>query len=249
MGPTELVFERGRAEEPKGHALAYFRILAEREKLLATYLVILPIAVDFSKYVPPLLVPHLGETPLKEFSAFSLPPLPEEVESYEELRRLAEMRDDDIIYAGTLPSLDLPALIQAVNDIVQRYAQLWTEYAKTAASKEKETSLRVDEVLYSLMSERDRLGELARLVGKLRFAVEGGDEPMAKEAEEEIRILASHLPEHYRVGQLIAAARDPSPKGARLAQLYLERCYKLCDGDQEGVRALEERIESLEASG
>ncbi|MFQ5860911.1 MAG: hypothetical protein ACE5IG_05100 [Dehalococcoidia bacterium] len=245
----ELVFERGNPREPKGHALAYFRVLAEQEKVLATYIVTLPITVDFSKYIPPVFAPHMGGVPFKEFSTFSMPPVPEEVAGYEELQRLAELRDDDIVFGGTLSSVDVPELIQVVNDLLQQYAQLWSEYAQAAAPAAAGEALAVDEVLYSLLSERDRLGELTKLVGKLRFAVEGRDERAVQEAEEEVRRLGNFLPERYRLDRLLQAVKEPSPKGARLAQLSIERCYKLCDEDYQGVLELERQLEGLESSG
>ena len=47
----QLVFERGEAQRPKGHALIYFRD-SDGAGVLATYVVIPPISIDFSKYLP-----------------------------------------------------------------------------------------------------------------------------------------------------------------------------------------------------
>mgnify|MGYP005855017329 CR=1 FL=1 len=242
-----LSFERGSPDGPQGHAIVYFRVLGEREKLLATYVVALPFTMDFTRYLPPMLAAHMGPLPQTELSAFAMPPVPDEVGTYEELQRLAELRDDDLIYGGTLPSRDVVGVMQMVNDAVAEYSRLWSEHARAARqAPAAQPGLRVDEVLYSLMAERDKLGELAKLLGRLRFAVEGRDQRAAGEAVEDIRTLARYLPERYQVERLLAAAQTPTPQGARLAQLYLERAYALCDEQFERVQELEGRIAELE---
>ena len=50
----DFTFERGSADNPRGHALIYFQSFHDAGELLATYLVVLPIQVDVSKYVPPV---------------------------------------------------------------------------------------------------------------------------------------------------------------------------------------------------
>ena len=44
------------------------------------------------------------------------------------------------------------------------------------------------------MSERDKLAELSRLLGKLQFAQEGNDDSMTGEVTDEITALSRHLP-------------------------------------------------------
>ena len=80
------------------------------------------------------------------------------------------------------------------------------------------------------MGERDKLSELAKLVGKLRFAAEGTDPRMVREIEEEIATLARFLPERYNIPRLVQATATPSAGAAVLAQLYLERCYQAVRG-------------------
>ena len=249
----DVSFDIGDPQKPRGHALAYFRTRSEPDKVYATYIIVLPIAIDFTKYVPPFLASHLGSMP-SDLSAFSLPPVPEEVGSYEELQRLAGTRDDDLLYAGTMLSFELPEMMEAVGDVVRYYSQAWADNFKpainaTRAYEETEgNSPGVNEVLYSLMSQQDRLADLSKLVGRLRFAVEGNDHETGTEMEEEIKLLGRFLPEHYNIPSLLHAVMDSSARGAQLAQLYLDRCYKLSNHDDAGALDLEERIESLKTS-
>ena len=256
----DITFERGDPGRPKGHALLYFRVDTEPDKVYATYVVTLPIKADLGKYVPPFLAAHLGNLPLSDFSAFAMPPVPEPVDGYEELERMSRLRDDDLVYGTSMFSFDLPRMMEAVTEAVQDYSRMYsdrqggpgaleTEPAQLDApgpeGDDQDHSYDVNEVLFSLMSERDKLGELSKLLGKLRFAVEGGDSHNADEAVEEIQTLARYLPEEFQVPALLTVARDTSQKGSRLAQLYLDRCFRLSDGDEGSVRDLEEQIRSL----
>lgn len=253
----EITFDRGNSQQPKGHALAYFRVSTEPDKVYATYVIILPVKADFNKYVPPFLAAHLGNLSLSEFSAFALPPVPEAVDSYQELQRLSELRDDDLVYGGSMFSFDLPRMMETVSNLVQEYSGLCADYhreaarprAPTSEADTEDRSFQVNEVLYSLMSESDKLAELSRLLGKLRFALEGQDGGMVDEATEEVTTLARHLPEHFQVASLLAAASDVSNKGSRLAQLYLDRCFRLSAGDLRSVQALEQQIRALQSQG
>ena len=257
----DLSFERGDSQRPKGHALIYFRVNTEPDKVYATYVVILPVKSDLSKYVPPFLATHLGSVPLSDFSAFAMPPVPEPVDSYQELDRLSKLRDDDLVYGDSMFSFDLPRMMEAVTEAVQSYSQLCNSYFSSIAphqalspeltglESEGDTSFQVNEVLFGLMSEGDKLAELSRLLGKLRFAQEGQDLPMLSEVTQEIKALARHLPEEFRVSNLLAAAQDASRRGARLAQLYLDRCFRLSAGDTGRAEALEKEIQSLTDQG
>ena len=95
------------------------------------------------------------------------------------------------------------------------------------------------------MSESDKLGELARLLGRLRFAVEGADRETANEVGEEISVLARHLPEEFRVANLLAVSKDTSERSSQLAKLYLDRCFRLSAGDTGEARRLENQIREL----
>ena len=263
----DITFELGDRQRPKGHALAYFRVDTEPDQVYATYVVTLPVQADLTKYVPPFLASHLGNLPLSDFSAFAMPPVPEPVASFPELERLSQLRDDDLIYAGSTFSFDLPRMMESVTEVVQVYAQLCADFfasASASASPElrspaesnespdnetldDDTSYRVSDVLFSLMSEPDKLGDLARLLGKLRFAQEGQDNATILEVSEEVTALARHLPEEFWVPTLLAAAQDASPRGVLLARLYLDRCFRLSAGDSGTARQLEEEIRSLDA--
>ncbi len=244
-----LTFDLGRADSPKGHALLYYRAGAG---FAATYVVILPFQVDFAKYVPPVLASQVRMSGLEQFSAYAMPPIPEAAGTYETLEELARRRGDDLVYGGTVPENDFLESAQRVNDDVQEYSSLYqrgsTALPASSGSslQEAASDMSFSEVMFSLMSERERLQELAKLVGKLRFAVEGNDTRLAAETEGEMQAIARHLPEGYQGAKIIAASKQLGQRGARLTQLYLERCYKLADSDIAGLAGVEQAIRELE---
>ncbi len=258
----DLTFERGDSQRPRGHALLFFRVDTEPDKVYATYVVTLPVKADLTKYVPPFLASHIGSLPLSDLSAFAMPPVPEPVTGYNQLERLSQERADDLVYGGSVFSFDLPRMMEMVTEAVQEYGNLCS--AGLAApvdagaeplpgdqppaiqeAESDDSSYGVNEVLFSFMSESDKLGELSRLLGRLRFAVEGADREAMDEVGEEITVLARHLPEEFQVASLLAVAKDTSERSSHLARLYLDRCFRLSAGETREARELEEMIREL----
>ena len=239
-----LTFEMGDWATPRGHALVYFR--APDDRLFATYVIVPPLGLDFGKYLPPMFASQLPGLDLLQNAAIPLPPLLEPVESHAELERLARLRGDDLVYGGVLaagqPDQLLHAGMSAAQDYAERYAAYVAGAGPAAAPATALPELDAEEVLLQLMSDRDRLSELARRAGQLRYAVEGTDRAGEAEAVQAMERIGRHLAAKYRVTELIAAARAPGPRGQRLADLYLQRAYKLVAEDFDALPALEAAI-------
>jgi len=247
VASVHLQFNHGSETEPRGHALVYFHGAAQSEQLLATYCLILPIALDVSRYVPPVFASQISSLGMEQVSAFAFPPIPEKVESPEFLRRLAELRGDDLVYGGSLSLEDLQSTVNRVNECVQEYQRLYTEHQQRRS--QEPSSLQVDEVLYEFLGDRGRLEELAKLLGKLRFAVDGQDHKLAEETQTQIRSLTRFFPPEYQMEALLAAARSSEARASLLAQLYLDRCYRLLEQDFRGAQEVEARIHQQQGLG
>lgn len=251
----ELTFERGTSGEPRGHALLYFRSERERREVFACYLVVPPVPLNLSRYMPPLLSGSLPPSQLQQVSAVPLPPMPEKVDSYQYLQQLADLRDDDLIFGGALNPDDAQQGLMLAGEGAQRYFSLYADFMSRAAppadaeEPEAEEAGGVSDVIYGLMSERQRLGELAKLTGQLRYAVEGSDVRLVKETVREMEALAGHVPDKYRVRELIAAGQITGPRGQRLSELYVDRCYRLADEDYASMAKIEEEIRVLQSPG
>ena len=249
----DFTFERGSADNPRGHALIYFQNSRDAGELLATYLVVLPIQVDVSKYVPPFLMNQLGDVGAKELSAFAFPPAPEPVSGMDYIQKLAEAREDDVIFGGTISTMDITSLLGSVNDAIGWYADLCSDHTQQPVAEitdeSDDDSLSVNDVLYGLMSDQDKLSELTRLVGRLRDAVGSGDVGLAAETRAEIMALGRHLPESHQVSRLAEAASSGGENASQLASLYLQRCFHLMSEEYVKLGQVEDDIRGIEEAG
>lgn len=252
--PTEssvlLEFQRGDRSRPRGHALAYYRD-AQAGDIYATYLIVPPIAIDIAKYMPPMFASKVSLADMETVSAIPLPPVPEKVSGVEYLRHLAESREDDLVFLGAMNSSDVQSILVQVAEAAQEYLRTYNVYLGTLPSPDparEEAKESVQDVLYSLMSERDKLAELAKLIGKLRYAVDGGDARGAEDAAAEIRALGTYLSGKYRVDDLIAGAKQPGARGRHLSELYMTRCYRLSDEDYRAVEQIDGEIRQADSA-
>ncbi len=246
-------FEKGSASQPKGHALLYFSSTSDPSEVWATYVVILPVSVDVTKYMPPFLMNQVGDIGLKDLSCFAFPPAPERMASKMEIERLAETRSDDLLFGGVINASDIGTAMMAVSNAVQSYSDLYSEHVEASETPEAltgdsaEEGLGVTDVMYSLMSDADKLNELTKLVGRLRFAVDVSDANVLKEAEQDIGIMARHFPDNHRIDELVVAAKKNDESGPVLADLFLKRCFLLIQQEYAKLGQLEDRIQSIES--
>jgi hypothetical protein len=109
----------------------------------------------------------------------------------------------------------------------------------------------INEILYEFMSGSDKLTELSKLVGQLRFAAEEWegfyDKSMIEEVESEILSLSMYLSDNYMIQELIQSAKLWSESGSVLTQLYLERCYRLYEENYTELQKTEDKIKWIES--
>ena len=248
-------YHRGEWAKPKGHAFIYLRNSLDHDEVWATYVVVLPITVDLSKYVPPFLMNQIGEMDEKDLSAFAFPPAPEQVSGYDAIERIAEMRDDDILFIGTQNPSDVAGALGRVSEAVQSYSEQYAQITGSSTEggeapiieqEEEAEGLAVSDVIYGLMSDSDKLSELSKLIGRLRFAVDGSDDRLITETESEITLVANHLPQSHNIPQLVEAVKSNDSRSAELADVYLQRSYHLVHEDYAKLTAIEGRIKELE---
>ncbi len=257
-----LTFELGSPDRPRGHALFYMRTSADPDAILVSYLVVLPITVDVTRSLPPFLTQTLGGAMggmggmMGEQGAIAWPPIPEAFESAGRLRALAEARGDDLIFGGTVNAEQVEALMHAASQAAAEYFERYARDTLAAvesgapveavAETDSPSDLSVDEVLYSLLGDRERLGELVKLVGVLRDAVERRDQHGVDAAAEDVRRLGRHLAPKYQIDELLDAAQTPGERGRRLSELYVERCYRVVNEDYAGLEAVDAQIKAVQ---
>lgn len=243
-------FELGDPQRPRGHALLYFRNAAAPDQVLATYIVVLPIAINPAKYIPPAFAAQMQQQ-VSPVDHAALPPIPEPMGDVSVVRRIAEARGDDLLDGGVLEA-DTQRLMLATHEASEVYAQHYQRMvaALPAAPAGVEAAPAPDEdsVRWMVLNEKERIGELAKLTGQLRYAVDGDDERLIRATAAQVNRLKTLLPEKYRIDEFLLAAQRPGDTGRRLAELYIDRCYKLSNEAYEGLGQLDREIQALESS-
>jgi hypothetical protein len=100
-----------------------------------------------------------------------------------------------------------------------------------------------EELTLALMPDSEKLGELVKMTGALRYALEVRDQSLQKETLTRMQLLAKHMPAKYWPDRIMDEASRPGADAA-LLQLYVERCYKLLEEDYPAVAQLDERIKA-----
>ena len=231
--------------------MVYFRATADPSQVLASYVVVPPITMDFSRYIPPMFAAQFGGVIPTGPSAFPLPPFPEQLESLAWVQDLAAARGDDLIDGGTVDASDVQRLLLLMTEVAGEYARLYENRAPGRPDPDAERepaalpSVDVDELLLSVMTDGEKVEKLARLTGTVRYAVEGGDGTLLDETTREMERVGRQLGDRYRVPELIQAARDPDQRSGRLAELLLQRCFKLAAEEYDALAVLDREIEAL----
>ncbi len=231
----------------------YFTAAAEAEQVVASYVVVPPISMDLAKYIPPMFASQMAAMIPSGPSVFPLPPFPEPVESLAWLRRIADARDDDVLDGGRVNIADPQHLLMLVTDLAGEYGRLYTAHVEqlsheSAAATDPEPlpGVDVDNLLISMLSESEKVGRLAKLTGTVRYALEGDDGALLAEAVADMERVGRHLPQQYRIAELVRAAQDPDPRGGRLGELLLQRCFKLAAEEYAALEALDLEIRELQ---
>jgi hypothetical protein len=189
-------------------------------------------------------------------SVVPIPPMLEDVPDIDALRQTAELRGDDLCDIGNLVLGDDSQRLVFATEACTEYGRLYMQYkerwpvARTTTARAESSApldeVDVDAVVAALLPERARLTEMARLISQARYALEVHDVRELDQAAKELRRIAHTLPEKYRADRLVAAALRTDAEGPRLAELYLQRAFKLADEDYINIPPLDQQIRSLE---
>ena len=259
-----MQFLRGSAQAPKGHAIFVARSTGNSRTVYCTYCVVPPIPMSLTKYLPPLFAAQIPAEELREsqsiVNGMPIPPMLEEASSMEYLQRLVDLRNDDFCDLGTVSPGDEGSRVQMAILACQEYGELYSAYIAAAGQLSQSSStpsgasldapsldnLDADELLIQAMSDRQKLTELGKLVGMVRYAVEGHDTLLVQDTKRKMQRIANKLAEKYRGSDLVTSAVDPRARGAQLAELYLSRAFKLLDEEYADIPAIERSIRELQ---
>ena len=254
-----LSFVRGEPNRPRGHALIVFRRAHGSDDAFVTYAVVLPIVVDPMKYLPPAFATQFQGMAgaLHGLDAVPMPPVPEAM-SVSAATLIAERRDDDLVDAGVSDGSPM-GLMHLAQEAVRAYAEAYraaghrpesVEHQSPDAGGDAEVPLELaddDSFRWLMMDERGRIDEMTRLVGRLRDAVEQSTRGEIEAVKALLVRLGSTLPLKYRASELVTGASRHGREGTRLAELYLDRCYRLCGERYEGLAEIDREIARIES--
>jgi hypothetical protein len=252
-----LRFLRGNPQAPRGHAIFIAHSSSDPRTVYCTYCVVPPIPMSLAKYLSPLLAAQIPTEELQDVTnvaGMPIPPMLEEASSLEYLEMLAERRDDDLCDIGSLSSRDEMTRMQTAVMGSQEYAQLYAAYkssferipAPATSEAAPLDDLDAEELLLQAMPDRQKLTELGKLVGVARYALEGRDTSLLNETKRRMQRIAGMLAQKYRGAELVTAATNPDERGARLAELYLSRAFKLLDEEYADIPGIERSIRELQ---
>jgi hypothetical protein len=240
-------FEGGDPDRPRGHALLYFR--TTDDQVLATYVVVLPIAINPAKYIPPAFAGHLPQA-ASSVAATALPPIPESLgeagqspeRALAEVRRLAETRGDDLLDGGVITP-EPERLMLATHEVANEYAERYRAMIERLPPLAGDGGAAAGGVG---AARGDAAGEVDE--DALRWALldARGDQRQLGATLAQIERLRRNLPEKYRIDEFLVAAQRPGDVGSKLAELYIDRCYKLANEQYETLADLDRQIEELE---
>ena len=119
------------------------------------------------------------------------------------MKKLASLRSDDLIYAGFNNSSDSTSMLNIVQSITEKYSKSYTSLSSTneiSSTNFSEHELpTINDVMYEMMNEKDKLNELSQLVSKLRFACETSNQDSIAESEQDILLLSSSISSTVRM--------------------------------------------------
>jgi hypothetical protein len=253
-------FLRGSAQAPKGHAIFVARSTSNPRVVYCTYCIVPPIPMSLTKYLPPLFAAQIPAEELSEsqnVNGMPIPPMLEEASSMEYLEMLADRRSDDLCDIGTVSPRDDSARVQMAIINSQEYGQLYASYIALAGRTSQPSSTAIEEparlddmdaeeLLIQTMSDRQKLTELGKLVGMARYAIGGRDTANLQDTKRKMQRITSRLAEKYRGAELVVSAVNPQEQGARLAELYLSRAFKLLDEEYADIPGIERAIRELQ---
>lgn len=216
--------------------------------------------MSLAKYLPPLFAAQIPAEELGEaanLEGMPIPPMLEEAASLAQLELLAERRDDDLCDLGPISSSDESTRMQMALFNSREYGQLYATYmasAKLPSGTPQSSPQGVsplddqdaEELLFQTMPDRQKLTELGKLVGMARYALEGHDTTLLQETRRRMLRITALLAEKYRGKELVAATFDAQERGARLAELYLSRAFKLLDEEYADIPGIERAIRELQ---
>ena len=257
---TELKFIIGDPSHPSGHAMVYFDL---DETIYAAYVIDLPIkmtAEDISKYVPPIYSEQIDQLEIDKMMSkknLAYPPGPEKYDGdLISLKKLCEIRKDDLLYGGTIEVTNAINSMSKLNQIADEYSELCKVFFDenlimkeifNEPSRDNDTNNKTikDGNTYSMMNETNLLTELTKIIGEIDYAETNNEKETIRIQLEKIKTIKDLLPTNRKIDEIIFHVKESNEKSKEIISILLLRAFSLLNEDYIKVQELENMLNSL----
>ena len=257
---TDLKFIIGDPSRPSGHAMVYFD---SDEIIYAAYVIDLPIkmtAEDISKYVPPIYSEQIDQLEIDKMMSkknLAYPPGPEKYDGdLISLKKLCEIRKDDLLYGGTIEVTNAINSMSKLNQIADEYSELCKVFFDenlimkeifNEPSRDNDTNNKTikDGNTYSMMNETNLLTELTKIIGEIDYAETNNEKETIRIQLEKIKTIKDLLPTNRKIDEIIFHVKESNEKSKEIISILLLRAFSLLNDDYIKVQELENMLNSL----
>ena len=257
---TDLKFIIGDPSRPSGHAMVYFD---SDEIIYAAYVIDLPIkmtAEDISKYVPPIYSEQIDQLEIDKMMSkknLAYPPGPEKYDGdLISLKKLCEIRKDDLLYGGTIEVTNAIYSMSKLNQIADEYSELCKVFFDenlimkeifNEPSRDNDTNNKTikDGNTYSMMNETNLLTELTKIIGEIDYAETNNEKETIRIQLEKIKTIKDLLPTNRKIDEIIFHVKESNEKSKEIISILLLRAFSLLNEDYIKVQELENMLNSL----
>ena len=257
---TDLKFIIGDPSRPSGHAMVYFD---SDEIIYAAYVIDLPIkmtAEDISKYVPPIYSEQIDQLEIDKMMSkknLAYPPGPEKYDGdLISLKKLCEIRKDDLLYGGTIEVTNAINSMSKLNQIADEYSELCKIFFDenlimkeifNEPSRDNDTNNKTikDGNTYSMMNETNLLTELTKIIGEIDYAETNNEKETIRIQLEKIKTIKDLLPTNRKIDEIIFHVKESNEKSKEIISILLLRAFSLLNEDYIKVQELENMLNSL----
>ena len=257
---TDLKFIIGDPSRPSGHAMVYFD---SDEIIYAAYVIDLPIkmtAEDISKYVPPIYSEQIDQLEIDKMMSkknLAYPPGPEKYDGdLISLKKLCEIRKDDLLYGGTIEVTNAINSMSKLNQIADEYSELCKVFFDenlimkeifNEPSRDNHTNNKTikNGNTYSMMNETNLLTELTKIIGEIDYAETNNEKETIRIQLEKIKTIKDLLPTNRKIDEIIFHVKESNEKSKEIISILLLRAFSLLNEDYIKVQELENMLNSL----
>ena len=172
------------------------------------------------------------------------------------LKKLCEIRKDDLLYGGTIEVTNAINSMSKLNQIADEYSELCKVFFDenlimkeifNEPSRDNDTNNKTikDGNTYSMMNETNLLTELTKIIGEIDYAETNNEKETIRIQLEKIKTIKDLLPTNRKIDEIIFHVKESNEKSKEIISILLLRAFSLLNEDYIKVQELENMLNSL----